>query len=158
MAQFRCVAIETEVASRFRLSGRDDRGSPIRRSVAASDHSAPCRHCLCYAGEGDTMLLASHDVPRPGGVYWAPSPVFIHADACARFDRPNVIASIVRRNSLVSIRAYDAEDLCLYDLGAVASADGVDAPLERALDDPRTAFINVHTARPGCWLCRVERI
>ena len=30
-------------------------------------------------------------------------------------------------------------------------------PLARALGDPRTAFVNVHTARPGCLLARVER-
>lgn len=158
MTPFRCVAIETAVASRLRRTGRDDRGDLVRRSVAASDTSAPCRHCLRYAAEGDAMLLASYDLPRPRGVYWTPSPVFIHAKNCARFDQPNVVAPSVRSNSLVSIRAYDAEDLCLYELGAVASEGAVDAPLARALDDPRTAFVNIHTARPGCWLCRVERI
>ena len=34
----------------------------------------------------------------------------------------------------------------------------IDAPLLRALGDPRTAFVNVHTARPGCLLSRVERM
>ncbi len=34
----------------------------------------------------------------------------------------------------------------------------VGAPLVRALADPRTGFVNVHTARPGCLLARVERL
>jgi hypothetical protein len=55
------------------------------------------------------------------------------------------------------VRAYDAEDICLYDLGQVCAGADVDAPLARALDDPRTAFVNIHTARPGCLLSRVER-
>jgi hypothetical protein len=44
------------------------------------------------------------------------------------------------------------------DLGQVSSGAEVDLPLGRALEDPRTEFVNVHTARPGCLLSRVERI
>lgn len=61
-------------------------------------------------------------------------------------------------DTIVSVRAYDAAQLCLYDLGQVARGPEVAAPLRRALDDPRTAFVNIHTARPGCWIAGVERI
>jgi hypothetical protein len=61
------------------------------------------------------------------------------------------------RPRLVSVRAYDAEDMCLYDLGHVADGTAIDDALARALDDDRTAFVNIHTAKPGCMLCRVER-
>jgi hypothetical protein len=44
-----------------------------------------------------------------------------------------------------SIGAYDAADLCLYDLGHVCSGAEVDAPLDRALADPRSP-----AARCGC--------
>lgn len=103
------------------------------------------------------MLLGSYNLPRPRGIYWTPSPIFLHADACARFVLKNEVAPIVRSNSLVSVRAYDNADQCLYDLGQVCSGEAVDLPLGRALDDPRTAFVNIHTARPGCLLARVER-
>ena len=29
--------------------------------------------------------------------------------------------------------------------------------LDRALTDRRTDYVNIHAARPGCFLCRVER-
>lgn len=45
----------------------------------------------------------------------------------------------------------------MYDLGHAGDGQGIDAPLAAALADPRTAFVNVHTAKPGCLLCRVER-
>jgi hypothetical protein len=67
-----------------------------------------------------------------------------------------VIPEIVRHR-LVSVRAYDADDFCLYDLGDVSDGHEVDALLDRCLADPRTDFVNIHTARPGCFLCRVER-
>ncbi|MDP9096399.1 MAG: DUF1203 domain-containing protein, partial [Pseudomonadota bacterium] len=88
--------------------------------------------------------------------YWTPSPIFIHERSCARAQTTDEVAPIVRANGLVSIRAYDSTDQCLYDLGQVCSGRDVDLPLARALDDPRTAFVNIHTARPGCLLTRVE--
>lgn len=157
MTEFQCIPIETEIAERFRRTGLDDNGNTLRRCVATEAGGFPCRHCLCLATPGETLLLGSYNLPRPRGIYWTPSPIFLHADACARFDQENTIAPIVRGNALVSVRAYDAEDMCLYDLGQVCAGGDVDGPLARALDDPRTAFVNVHTARPGCLLSRVAR-
>jgi hypothetical protein len=104
------------------------------------------------------MLLGCYHLPRPKGIYWTPSPIFLHAEVCSRFEADGEIAPIVRANPLVSVRAYDAQHQCLYDLGQVCSGQDVDAPLERALGDPRTAFVSVHTARPGCMLAQVERV
>jgi hypothetical protein len=104
------------------------------------------------------MLLGSYNLPRPRGIYWTPSPIFLHQDECPRADAENEVAPIVRGNSLVSVRAYDAGDQCLYDLGEVCAGADVDGPLERALSDARTAFVNIHTARPGCLLSMVERL
>ena len=75
---------------------------------------------------------------------------------CERYDGINEIPEIVR-GALVSVRAYAAEDQCLYDLGHVGDGTKVDEPLQRALTNKRTAYVNIHTAKPGCLLCRVER-
>jgi hypothetical protein len=32
------------------------------------------------------------------------------------------------------------------------------AVIAGALADRRTDYVNIHTARPGCFLCRVERV
>jgi hypothetical protein len=158
MTAFRCIPIETETAERFRRMGADDRGNVLRRVVASNGGAFPCRHCLRLAEPGEAMLLGSYNLPRPRGIYWTPSPIFLHEAACPRADAENEIAPIVRKNPLVSVRAYDAADQCLYDLGHVCAGADVDLPLARALGDPRTAFVNIHTARPGCLLSRVERV
>ena len=158
MTAFRCVPVPTETADRFRRTGLDDNGNVLRRVEASGADGFPCRHCLRFAAPGDAMLLGSYNLPRPRGIYWTPSPVFLHAEPCTRFAAENEIAPIVRRGVLVSVRAYDGADQCIYDLGQVCAGAAVDAPLAGALDDPRTAFVNVHTARPGCLLSRVERI
>ena len=157
MTAFRCVPVETETADRFRRTGADDGGNALRRMEASGMGGFPCRHCLRCAAPGEVVLLGSCSLPRPRGIYWAPSPIFLHAEACPRFDAWGEVAPIIRSNSLVSVRAYDDADGCIYDLGQVCLGEAVDAPLSRALSDARTAFVNVHTARPGCLLCRVER-
>jgi hypothetical protein len=158
MTAFRCTPITTETAERFRRTGIDDNGNTLRRIEATTEGGFPCRHCLRCATPGETMLLGSYNLARPHGIYRTPSPIFLHAETCPRFDAENQVAPIVRANALVSVRAYDAADQCIYDLGQVCAGEDVDAPLAAALADTRTAFVNIHTARPGCLLSRVERV
>ena len=153
MPRFRCVPIDPASAARFRATGIDDGGNRLRRMPAA--HLSPCRVCLRDAAVGEAVLLGSYHLPRPRGIYWTPSPIFVHAAPCTPFAATGTIPEIVR-SRLVSVRAYDAEDQCLYDLGHAGDGEGIDAPLSRALADPRTSFVNIHTAKPGCLLCRVE--
>ena len=154
MSHFRCVPIPTETADRWRTTGIDDSGNKIMRM--ASDGGAPCRHCLRRGAAGDMMLLGSYNLPGPTGIYWTPSPIFVHAEPCDAYAAADDIPEIIR-NSLVSVRAYDAAQMCLYDLGQAIEGAAVDPFLARAMADPRTSFVNVHTAKPGCMLCRVER-
>ncbi|MGU3667407.1 DUF1203 domain-containing protein [Methylobacterium sp. A49B] len=126
--------------------------------MATASGAFPCRHCLRLAKPGEPMLLGSYDLPKPRGLYWTPSPIFLHERTCPHAEIRNAVAPIIRANPLVSVRAYDTEHQCLYDLGHVCAGDDVDAPLERALSDARTEFVNVHTARPGCLLSLVVRL
>ncbi len=158
MTAFRCIPITTEIADRFRHTGVDDHGNTLRRIEATTAGGFPCRHCLHCGTPGEIMLLGSYDLPRPHGIYWTPSPIFLHAEPCPRFDAENQVAPIVRSNALVSVRAYDNADQCIYDLGQACAGAGVGAPLNKAFDDARAACVNIHTARPGCLLSRVERV
>ena len=168
MPEFRCIPVPTEVGERWRDTGMDDSGNHLRRVVdkarpAEPDGSkvngagSPCRHCLRDGRDGEEMLLGSYQMPRPKGIYWTSSPIFVHSGSCERFSATNEIAPILR-NRLVSIRAYDEDDQCIYDLGHAGDGNAMDNPLMRALDDRRTVFVNIHTAKPGCMLCVVERL
>jgi hypothetical protein len=157
MPGFRCVPIPTKTAARFRATGRDDADNALIRRVASVDSPAPCRHCLSRARPGEAVLLGSYHLLAPLGVYWTPSPVFVHARDCPRYQGCNELPEIVRA-AFVSVRAYDADQLCLYGLGWVGEGGEAEAALRRALADTRTSFVNIHTAKPGCLLTRVERL
>jgi hypothetical protein len=135
MVGFRCIPMDTASAIRFRHTGRDDAGNSLHCKIA--DHPAPCRHCLADAEIGMTVLLGSYHFGRPHGVYWTPSPIFLHAEPCERFEQADFVPEIVRHR-LVSVRAYDAEDMCIYELGDVCDGTDVERLLDRALSDRRT--------------------
>ncbi|MBK1658074.1 DUF1203 domain-containing protein [Paracraurococcus ruber] len=157
MPRFRCSPIAAETAARWRATGQDDQGRPLHRRPVDGP-GFPCRHCLRLGEAGEEMLLGSYNLPHPQGVYWTPSPIFLHAHDCGRFDAVDEIAPIVLANGIVSVRSYDAEEMCLYDLGAISEGKDVAPILDRALADPRTRWINIHTARPGCLLTAVEKL
>ena len=156
MTRFRCLPMDTQSARRFRETGRDDRGGPVHRR-AVDGPGFPCRHCLRLGQPGETMLLASWDLPAPTGPYWTPSPVFLHAHDCPAVIEQDRLPETVTANSIISLRHYDHDGMCLYDLGIVLPGCEAEAPLRERLADSRVAFVNIHTARPGCWLTRVER-
>ena len=132
MTDFRCIPMDTASAIRFRQTGCDDAGNPLHRKIA--DHPAPCRHCLAESQIGAPVLLGSYHFGRPHGVYWTPSPIFLHAEPCERFEQGDIVPEIVRHR-LVSVRAYDADDMCIYALGDVCDGTDVERLLDRALAD-----------------------
>ena len=154
MTGFRYIPMDTASAIRFRQTGRDDAGNPLHRKIA--DHPPPADTALQNPRSGLPCCSVPH-FGRPRGVYWTPSPIFLHAEPCERFERMDTVPEIVRHR-LVSVRAYDVDDMCIYALGDVCDGTDVERLLDRALADGRTDYVNIHTARPGCFLCRVERI
>lgn len=156
MTRFRCIPMDADSAARFRTTHRDDRGGAVHvRPVDGPGF--PCRACLRLGLPGETMLLASWDLPLPQGPYWTPSPGFLHAQECGGAPVEDALPETVTANAIVSLRHYDAEGMCLYDLGVVVAGEEAEAALRARIDDPRVAFVNIHTARPGCWLTRVEK-
>ena len=156
LPRFRCLPIPSETAARWRAAGRDDRGGVLHRRVVDGP-GFPCRHCLQLGAPGEAMLLGSYSLPHPRGVYWTPSPIFLHAHDCPRYEAEDAIAPIVAANGIVSVRSYDAAEMCLYELGQVCEGREVAGPLLRALAETRVRAINIHTARPGCLPTAVER-
>jgi hypothetical protein len=76
---------------------------------------------------------------------------------CARFAQPDAIPDIVR-NRLVSFRAFRSDGMMIYEANAIVEDDGHEAAVRRIfVDRDDVAYINAHTARPGCLLCHIER-
>jgi len=154
MTLFHCIAMRTDDAARLRRAVSDDFGYAIQRFEP--DRPYPCRHCLREASGKGGMLLLSYQAPKPKSVYGHPTAIFMCASDCKRFEQPNTIPDIVR-NRLVSFRAFRSDGMMIYDANEIVEGDGHDAAVRRIFARDEVAYINAHTAKPGCLLCHIER-
>jgi hypothetical protein len=155
MATYRCIALSTLDAMRYRTATTDDFGYPIQRLHRGESY--PCRHCLREASGEDGMLLLSYQTPEPRSVYGHPTAIFLCARDCARFEEPDAVPEIVL-NRQVSFRAFRTDGAMLYNANELADGGSHDAAIRRILGRSDVAFINVHTAKAGCMLCQVQRM
>lgn len=154
MVTYRCVALSTPDALRYRTASIDDFGYTIQR--VSTDVTYPCRHCLREASGERGMLLLSHRAPQPGSMYGHPTAIFLCAHNCARFDEPDTVPEIIL-NRHVSLRAFKSDGMMLYSANELIEGEGHEAAIRRILERKDVAFINAHTAKAGCMLCHIVR-
>jgi hypothetical protein len=154
MLPIRIVAIPTEVAEAVRATLRAPvYGFPAYAEVATDD--APCRHCLrtFVVGE-DRRILFTYDrfagvesLPQPG-------PVYVHADACARYSEDAGFPEELR----ASPRTVEAYARGRRLLAQEYVADGKFEPvIEKLLTHPNVDYLQVNSTTAGCFTFRVER-
>ncbi|GHB23319.1 hypothetical protein GCM10010377_11730 [Streptomyces viridiviolaceus] len=121
---------------------------------------APLRCCLRHSTPGERIALVSYaplrrwaaETGADPGAYDEQGPVFIHAEECAGPDGDGLPFTNAHR----VVRRYSAEG---HILGGrlVEAADGFDAALREALDDPAVAFVHVRAVEYGCFYYEVRR-
>ena len=113
----------------------------------------PCRVSLIDARPGDELVLlpfAHHAVASP---FRATGPIYVRR-AVDRAVHVDEVPPLLRTR-LLSVRAYDAAgDMCTADVVAGAELAG---HVARVFADPAVAYLHVHSARPGCFVARIDR-
>lgn len=125
-----------------------------RRMVADKKTGFPCRVSLINAEPGETVLLlpfTHHDVDSP---YRGSGPIFIRADASTAKPAINEVPEMFR-SRLLSIRAYDEAGMMVGS--EVAEGRELEEHISRFFGDNSVKYLHLHSARPGCFNCRVER-
>jgi hypothetical protein len=154
MQPIRVVAIPTEVAEAVRATLRAPvYGFPAHAEVAIDD--APCRHCLrTFAAGEDSRILFTYDrfagvesLPQPG-------PVYVHADACARYSEDAGFPEELR----ASPRTLEAYACGRHLLGQEFVSDGEFEPaIEKLFAIPGVDYLQVNSTTAGCFTFRIER-
>jgi hypothetical protein len=106
------------------------------------------------AEPGEGLLLLHHlhhDVPGP---YRASGPIYVRERAAPAALAPGEIPALLRVR-LLSLRAYDGAGL-LRD-AEVSEGRDLEAVVGRMFADPEVRYVHAHSARPGCYLCRIDR-
>jgi hypothetical protein len=144
--------IATELAQRIRRTRFDDYGNQL--AVWVSDSAAPCRHCLRVAPAGSALIVFAYSPFSTRGPYSEVGPVFVHADACERYDASDRFPSDFRDRAL-TMRGYN--DRGTIEAAQLSKAGAPEATIDALFADERVRFIHVRNPAWGCFDFQVER-
>lgn len=131
-----------------------DRG--MRRVIASEEPGInyPCRVSLDYARAGEELLLVNHrHLDRGTTPYRAEGPVYVRRVAEA-YAATSAFPPIIMQREM-AVRAYDHDGIMVE--ADLAAKDELKALTRAWLARPDVAHVDFHSARRGCFFCRVFR-
>jgi hypothetical protein len=154
MIRIRIVAIPTEIADAVRRTRKDPHyGHPTYTAVAGE--GAPCRHCLqLIAARSESATLFTYDAFEGIESLPLPGPVYIHAEACARYPEDGGFPAALRKSPR-TLNAY-ARGRRLVAAEYVENGN-VEAGIEKLFARADVDYIHVRSTTAGCYTFRIER-
>ena len=148
------AAIPTKVADLVRSTMRSPGyGHPAHIEIATG--YGPCRHCLRDFKVGqESRILFTYDPFYELKLHALPGPIFIHAEACARFEDSERFPQDLRSHRL-TFAGYGAQRSLLCE--KVVENGKVEATIDELLALPEVQFIHVRDTEAGCYDLRIER-
>jgi hypothetical protein len=150
---FRIQGLPAEqFAPLFALSDQQlaERGA-VRR---IADGPRPCRVSLTDAAAGDELILVNYEHHAVASPYRMRFAIYVRRDE-KTFDAVDTVPEQLRTRTL-AVRGFDADAMMTgWELTEGAQIEGV---TEKLFADPRTAYLHVHFAAPGCYAARIERV
>jgi len=135
----------------FTLSDAELAAQGAVRKIA--DGPSPCRVSLTDATPGDEVILVNYEHHAVESPYRMRFAIYVR-EGEETFDAVNTVPDQLRRRTL-AVRAFD-------EYGMMTGWELIEGIwLEEAIEwqfaDPRTRYLHVHFAAPGCYAARVER-
>jgi hypothetical protein len=131
------------------------RRSPGAVPAGVGDGPYPVRCCLRDVDDAADVVLASVMPFRGVSPYAARSPVYVHAERCEGHTDERHAVPAMLRGRVLSVRAYDGSHMLTGT--EVLPGTELEAAIERLLGGDPGAYLHVHFAGPGCFVCRIDR-
>jgi len=150
------IPLSTDAVTALQAGAPDANGQAPERHISDGD-GMPCRHCLRNIEAGEPyLILAYRPFPSPQP-YAELGPIFLHAEACPRFDVGAEVPPILKQSERYLIRGYGADDRIVYGSGKIVPRDALADEAERVFGDGRVAYVHVRSSTNNCYQCRIER-
>ena len=151
----RVTGIPSQQFQHFRTGGADANGqAPV--VTTASGGRNPCRHCLGLIAEGEPMLVLNYrPFDGPPQPYAETGPIFLHQEACARYDDAKLPAWFAGLDP-AAIRGYGDNDWIRYETGAIVRGPDLAQAAVNILENENAAYVHIRS-KFGCFQCRVDR-
>jgi hypothetical protein len=155
MQALRFIAIPSALVDKVRMSGTSPGyGHPAHTEVATGH--GPCRHCLRTFRVGEELrTLFTYDPFQGLEPLPLPGPVYIHADACERYDEANGFPADLLDHPLTLV-AYGEARRTLDEVHV--TGDEVQLALERLFALHAVRYVHVRDRNAGCYDLRIERV
>ena len=121
------------------------------RTIA--DGPRPCRISLTDAKAGDELILVNYEHHAVVSPYRMRFAIYVRAGE-ETFDAVDTVPEQLRKRTL-AVRGFD-DDAMMTGWELIDGVKLEDA-IKRQFADPRTAYLHVHFAAPGCYAARIER-
>ncbi len=131
----------------------DELAARRARRVVVNGSGFPERIEMRDALPGETLLLVNFEHQPADTPYRSSHAVYVREDATETWSG-NHLPEVLRRR-LLSLRAFSA-DGSMVDADVIKGRDA-EQLIERQFSDPVVAYIHAHSARPGCYLARIDR-
>jgi Protein of unknown function (DUF1203) len=125
----------------------------VRRIADERTPGYPCRVSLTDSQPGDELLLVNYEHHPVDSPYRMRFAVYVRKGE-ERYDAIDQVPEQLRIRTL-AVRAFDA-DAMMVGWELIDGRD-VESAIARLFADPRTAYLHVHYAAPGCYAARVDR-
>ncbi len=119
-----------------------------------ADGPRPCRISLTDAKAGDELILVNYEHHAVASPYRMRFAIYVRRDE-RTFDAVDTAPEQLRKRTL-AVRGFDAEAM-MTGWELVEGAQ-LEQAIERLFAEPRTDYLHVHFAAPGCYAARIERV
>lgn len=125
-----------------------------RRMRADKNSGFPDRIALRDVPEGEYAILINHAYQPAETPYFGRHAIFIHEGCTSQGVYQDEVPPYLTTR-LLSLRAFNTAHMIIAaEVTPGSEAEGV---IFQMLRQPETAYIHVHSARFGCYLCVIER-
>ena len=125
----------------------------VRRIADARERGYPCRVSLTDSKPGDELILVNYEHHAVASPYRMRFAIYVRPGE-EQFDAVDEVPDYLRGRTL-AVRAFDGDGMMVgWEL---AEGDALEATIEKLLAEPRTAYLHIHFAAPGCYAARIER-
>jgi len=118
-----------------------------------ADGPRPCRISLTDAKPGDELILVNYEHHAVASPYRMRFAIFVRADETT-FDAVDTVPDQLRGRTL-AVRAFDSGAMMVGC--ELVAGEKLESTIARLFADPRSAYLHLHYAAPGCYAARVER-
>ena len=126
----------------------------VVRQIADKRPGFPCRVSLQDAELGETVLLLNYEHLPVASPYRSRHAIFVREFTSEAKPSVNEVPGFLR-NRLLSVRAFDGNGIMLD--ADVVEGRVLESAIRGLLANPRTDYLHLHNAKPGCFAARADR-